>query len=288
MTKKPALAALALGVATAVGLTGCSPLNAFDTLIPKDRGSVMAIKDAAFGPDERQRLDVYRPRGSPASKLPIIVFIYGGSWQSGSKAGYSFVGRALAARGFVTVIADYRLVPEVHYPAFVEDNAAAVRWAIANAPRFGGDPDRIVVAGHSAGAYGAAMLALDGRWLGADRNRVRGLIGIAGPYDFLPLDGPITRAAFGNAPDLSDTQPVTHAGRGDPPSFLATAADDRTVRAYNSDSLAARLRAGGVRVERVTYPRVGHVGILTAIAKPLRGRASVLDDMTAFAHEVTR
>ena len=269
-------------------LSACSALNTFDALVPKDSGGVLAIRNAAFGPDERQRLDVYRPRAVTDAKLPIIVFIYGGSWQSGSKNGYSFVGRALASRGFVAVVPDYRLVPHVRYPAFVEDHAEAVRWAIAHAAELGGDPDRIVVSGHSAGAYGAAMLALDERWLGADRSRVRGLVGIAGPFDFAPFDGPITRAAFGNAAKPEDTQPVTHAGKGDPPAFLATAAQDRTVAAYNSNRLAKRLRAAGVRAERVTYPGVGHVGILTAMAKPLRGRASVLDDITRFAHEVTR
>jgi acetyl esterase/lipase len=266
----------------------CSPLSLFDALVPKDPGVQLVAKDVAFGSGPRQRMDVYRPRTTSSAALPIIVFIYGGSWQSGSKSGYSFVGRALAGRGFVVAIPDYRPVPQVRYPVFLQDNAAAVEWVIAHAHELGGDPHRIILSGHSAGAYNAAMLALDPRWLGKDRSRVRGLIGLAGPYDFLPLKGDIVQQAFGGVADPASTQPVRYVQPGDPPAFLATGAKDDFVRPRNSDSLAARLRSAGVPVERKTYPGVGHVGLLTAIAKPLRGRASVLDDMAAFAKTVTQ
>lgn len=266
----------------------CSPLTIFDTLVPKDSGVQLVAKDAAFGSDPQQRVDVYRPKRAGDTALPIIIFIYGGSWNSGSKAGYSFVGRALANRGYLVAIPDYRLVPQFRYPAFLEDNASAARWVIAHARSLGGDPDRIVLAGHSAGAYDAAMLALDPRWLGTDRTRVRGLIGLAGPYDFLPLKGAIVEQAFAGVSDPSSTQPVNFVRRGDPPAFLATGDEDDFVRPRNSDSLAARLRSKGVSVERRTYRGIGHAGLLTAIAKPLRGRATILDDMVDFARRVTR
>ncbi len=264
----------------------CSPLRTFNAVVPKDGGVRLVARDAAFGPDPRQRLDVYAPRGAGGA-LPVIVFFYGGSWNSGTKRGYAFVGRALAAQGFVVAVPDYRLVPQVRFPAFLQDNAAAVRWVRVHAAELGGDPDRVVLAGHSAGAYNAAMLALDPRWLGADRRYVRGWIGLAGPYDFT-LDGPVTRATFGDAPDPRLTQPVTFAGAGDPPALLATGDKDTLVQPRNSDALAARLESAGVRAERRRYPGVGHVGLLTAVAKPFRGRAPVLADMAAFAHEVTR
>ena len=267
--------------------SACSPLKVFDTVTPKDGGIRLVVRDAAFGPDPRQRIDVYAPARLPASGVPVIVFFYGGSWSSGTKSGYSFVGRALAARGFVVAIPDYRLVPQIRYPAFLADNAAAVRWVRAHVAAEGGDPDRLVLAGHSAGAYDAAMLALDPRWLGADCKAVRGLIGLAGPYDFLPFDGPVVRATFGGVSDPVSTQPVSHVAAGAPPAFLATGDKDDTVLPKNSDSLAAKLRASGVAVERQRYPNVGHVGLVTAIAKPLRGRARVLDDMVAFAKRVT-
>ncbi|WP_375382695.1 alpha/beta hydrolase [uncultured Sphingomonas sp.] len=278
------------GAVLGIMAAACSPLRTFDAVVPKDGGVSLVTRDAAFGLDPRQRLDVYAPTDGPndgRAVHPVIVFFYGGSWNSGTKAGYSFVGRALAARGFVVAVPDYRLVPQVRFPAFLEDNAAAVRWVRRHVARLGGDPDRLVLAGHSAGAYDAAMLALDPRWLGADRAAVRGWVGLAGPYDFLPLDQPVTQAAFGAAADPRQTQPIAYAGAGDPPTFLATGDDDTLVLPRNSDALAARLTAAGVPVERRRYAGIGHVGLVTAIARPFRRRAPVLDDVVAFARRVT-
>ncbi len=270
--------------------SACSPLRVFNSVVPKDRGVEVVERGAAFGGHPRQRLDVYRParRGPSAAPLPIIVFVYGGSWQSGTREGYGFAGRALAARGFLVAVPDYRLVPEVRFPAFLEDSAAAVRWVRANAERLGGDRSRVVLVGHSAGAYNAAMLALDPRWLGPDRRAVRGLVGLAGPYDFLPLSGPVTTAAFGNVPNPADTQPIGFASGDDPPALLLHGAADTTVYPRNSQRLAERLRAAGVDARVKTYPELGHVGIVTALARPFRGRAPVLDDVAAFAREVTQ
>jgi acetyl esterase/lipase len=274
-----------------VGLTACSPLGTFNAVIPKDGGGRLIARDVAFGPQPRQRLDLYYPSepgaGVPRPGLPIIVFIHGGSWQSGSKDGYSFVGRALASRGFLVAVPNYRLVPQVRFPAFLQDNAGAVRWLIANAERHGGDPNRIVLVGHSAGAYNAAMLALDSRWLGADRRSVKGFVGLAGPYDFLPLDGPVTRAAFGQERDPATTQPIRFASNDDPPTLLLHGVRDTTVGPRNSQGLQARLVRAGADARVRIYPEVGHVGILTAIARPFRGKAPVLDDVASFAGEVS-
>lgn len=270
----------------AIALGGCSPLSAFNTLVPKDGGIVRIIADSPYGPDPRQKLDVYRPMNARRD-LPVIVWFYGGSWNSGSKDGYAWLGRALAARGFVVVVPDYRLVPQVRFPAFVEDGAAAIALVTRISESLGADPNRIVVAGHSAGAYNAAMLAYDQRFLGPERDRIKGFAGLAGPYDFLPLDGPATRAAFGQARDQAATQPINQVDRADPPAFIATGGQDRTVHPKNAVNFAARLEKAGIAVERHTYPKVGHVGIVTAIAKPLRGRAAVLDDIARFAHRVT-
>ncbi|MBC2667549.1 alpha/beta hydrolase [Novosphingobium piscinae] len=260
----------------------------FNTVVPKDEGARRIVRDAAYAPGPRGRIDLYTPtRPVGAGLRPVIVFLYGGSWNSGTKDGYGFVGRALAARGFLVAIPDYRLVPKVRYPAFVEDGAAAVRWVRAHAAEWGGDPARLVLVGHSAGAYNAAMLAYDPRWLGADRAAIKGFAGLAGPYDFDPFDGPIASAAFQGAGEARATQPVSHVAPGAPPALLATGDKDTTVRPANSDSLAARLTAVGTPATLRRYPAVGHVGILTAIAQPWRGRAPVLDDVAAFAARVT-
>lgn len=283
-----------MGGATLLALltAACSPLSLFNGLVPKDGGTKLAAQGVAYGDNPRQRLDVYVPenRDSPyfSGPRPVIVFFYGGSWNSGDRSGYAFVGRALAARGFVTVIPDYRLVPEVVYPGFVLDGASAVRWVRAHAKDYGGDDDRIVLAGHSAGAYIAAMLAVDGRWLGADRKAVRGLAGLAGPYDFAPFTVGASIDAFGEWPDPAETQPVTHADASAPPALLLAGAEDTTVKPRNSEILAGKLRAAGVPVEMKAYPGIGHIGILTAIAKPFRGKAPVVADVTAFADRVTQ
>ena len=198
-----------------------------------------------------------------------------------------FAGRALAAQGFVVAVPDYRLVPQVHYPAFLEDSAMALRWVRAHARDYGGDPDRVVVMGHSAGAYNAAMLAYDPRWLGAERTWLKGFIGMAGPYDFLPLASPATKAAFGMAGDLPATQPVNHVAPGGPPALLLTADKDTTVGPRNATSMEAALNRAGIAVERRSYPGIAHIGILTALARPLRGKAPVLADAAAFARKVT-
>ena len=260
----------------------CSPLKTFDALVPKDGGVVVSARDVAYGTGPRRRLDVYAPRVAAKCPRPVVVFFYGGSWNSGTRAGYTFVGRALAAQGFVTVVPDYRLVPDVRYPAFVEDGAAAVRWATAHARDYCGHGGSVVLMGHSAGAYIAAMLAVDPRWLGKDRAVVKGFVGLAGPYDFAPFDVDASRAAFGQASDPAGTQPVTWAGVGDPPALLLYGTDDTVVRPRNSEALAARLRAGGVAVEQRSYRELGHVGILLALARPFRHRAPVLEDAAAF------
>ncbi|HEX2763225.1 MAG TPA: alpha/beta hydrolase [Allosphingosinicella sp.] len=263
-----------------------SPVAAFNRLVPKDFGSIRAAAGLAYDDGPRHLFDLYRPRRRSATGLPLLVFLYGGSWASGRRQDYEFAGRAFASRGFVVAVPDYRLVPEAHFPDFVADAAAAVTQAARIACDHGGDPRRIVLAGHSAGAYIAAMLALDPQWLGRARQAVRGFIGLAGPYDFLPLDGPATRAAFGRAEDLKATQPVRFAAPDSPPALLLHGAGDRTVRPRNSERLAAALAKAGEDARVKIYPRIGHSDILTALALPLRGRAPVLADSAAFAHEV--
>lgn len=268
----------------------CTPsLGTFDALAPRDGGARKVENDAAYGADARQRIDVYAPQAG-AANAPIVVFIYGGSWRSGDKRDYGFLGAAFAAQGFVTAIPNYRLVPGVRFPTFVEDCAAAVRWVADNAARFGGDPRRIVLVGHSAGAYNTIMLALDAHYLrdaGVDAHAIRGAVGLAGPYDFLPLDVDATRDAFSQAPDLPLTQPVHFARADAPPLFLLWGEDDDTVGRHNLPNLERAVRTAGGRVETKLYPRIGHIEIMLALSRPFRGRAPVLADVTAFARRVT-
>lgn len=263
------------------------PLGTFNALMPKDRGSARVAQGLAYGEGERLRLDVYAPRPAAAGPRPVILFFYGGSWNSGRRQGYAFAARALAARGFVVIVPDYRLVPESRYPDFLKDCAAALRWARRHSRRYGGDGERIVLTGHSAGAYNAAMLALDPGFLGPDRGAVRGFVGLAGPYDFLPLDDSSTIAAFGAWPRPAETQPTSYAARGAPPALLLHGEGDTRVKPRNSRKLAGLLNAAGSDVRLKLYPGLGHVGILTALAVPFRHRAPVLNNVAGFAREVT-
>ncbi len=267
----------------------CTPsLGAFNAVTPKDAGARRVAHDVAYGEGARRQLDVYAP--ADGGTHPVIVFIYGGSWSSGNKDEYAFAGATFASRGFVTVIPNYRLVPEVRFPSFLNDCAAAVRWVADHAREFGGDPTRIILVGHSAGAYNAMMLGLDAHYLrdaGVNAANVRGVVGISGPYDFLPFDVDATRNAFGQAPDAALTQPV-HFARGDaPPLLLLWGEADTTVGQRNLRGLEAAVRAAGGRVESKTYPAVNHVDIMLALSRPLRGRAPTLSDVVAFAERVT-
>lgn len=280
----PAVAGLALWAAVAA----TSALAVFNALVPVDRGVERVAEGEAYGPDPRQKLDVYRPVKAAAG-LPVLVFCYGGAWNSGERVLYEFAGRAFAAAGFLTIIFDYRLVPDHRFPAFVEDTAAAMAWASRNAARFGGDGGRLFLAGHSAGAYNVAMAALDPRYLaahGLEPGVVAGVAALAGPFDFLPLDGPSTIEAFGQWPDLGETQPVNAVTRQAPPFLLITGDADRTVYPRNSRRLAERLTDSGVEARLVVLEGLGHADVVTALAWPLRWRAPVLGLVTEFFREV--
>ncbi len=274
---------------TAALLAGCSSLgtlNGVNTLTPGDGGTDRVAQDIAFGSDPRQMLDIYKP--SNASNAPVIVFFYGGSWSSGRRQDYAFAARALAAQGFVVVVPDYRLVPQVKFPAFVEDGAAAVAWTAANIARFGGNPARIGVSGHSAGAYIALLLALDARWLQAAGapGTIKAAVGLAGPYDFLPfVPGGAADLALGGQPDSAATQPISFASGTAPPVLLLNGDEDTTVLPRNATRLADALKARGASAEARIYPGIGHIGILLAISKPFRGKAPALADSAGFLHK---
>ncbi len=271
-----------------LALGACSPLSLFATLTPQDHAPREA-RGVAYGADPRQKLDVYAPPGAGAG-LPVAVFFYGGSWSAGRRQDYAWAGRSLAAEGFLTVAPDYRIYPQARFPAFLEDGALALRWVQDNAAAYGGDPARIVLVGHSAGAYNAVMLALDSRYLraaGVDPARIRAAAGLSGPYDFLPLEGRTTPRIFGAAADLSQTQPVVMARPGAPPMFLATGADDRLVGPYNTRNLAQALRAQGGLVEERVYPHMAHVGAVLALSRPFRGRSALRADLASFLHRHT-
>lgn len=269
---------------------GCSPLGALNALVPAH--THRRIDGLAYGEHARQAVDLYLPLGeAPRPGWPVLLFFYGGSWQSGERAEYRFLGEALAARGILTAVADYRLYPEVRYHEFLEDSAAALAWLRNEAPRHGGDPGRLFVSGHSAGAFNAAMLALDPRWLASHglvpATAIAGWVGIAGPYDFRPLMDRALMAIF-NPPEAPETtpnhtQPIVYANADAPPALLLAAREDHIVYpGVNTGGLAQRLRTLQVPVTERYYARANHYTVVGAFGRPLRPLAPVLDDVCAF------
>jgi len=283
---KVGLVSLVVLLAAVVLLYRYLPLETFNLFVPKDDGSRLIASDVAYGPDPRHRLDVYVPT-TGAGPWPVVIFIHGGSWSSGNKNPYAFVGRALAAQGFVAVLPNYRLHPENPYPAFVEDAALVIDWATRHASDFGGDQKQVFVSGHSAGAYNVAMAVLDKKYLaalGADASAIKGVSLLAGPLDFLPLDSTISIDVFGKVPDLPSTQPVNFVRADAPPFLILHGTADGTCYPRNSISLDAKLRAAGAESTLKLYQDVSHVGIMLDMAKPLRGAAPTLQDMADFFH----
>lgn len=262
----------------------CSPLGLLNGLGPRDGGVRRAAHNLAYGPDDRQTLDVWVPTHLSDTPRPVLVFFYGGGWYAGDKDLYGWAAQALAARGFVVMVADYRLVPEVHFPAFIEDAAAATALTARIAPQYGGDPARLGVLGHSAGAYLCMMIALDRRYLAAvdAPGVVKAAAGLAGPYDFLPLDTPASRNAFNRAPDLTLTQPVSFVRPDAPPLWLGHGVIDKVVHAEDTTILCERMRAVGGRCEAKLYPNLTHEDLIATFSPLFRRKGPVLDDVVDF------
>ncbi len=286
-----AVAVVALAAGALYAHSPARGLDVINNLFPGDSGVERVVSAVRFEPGARGLLDVWTQTASAsaATSKPVLVFFYGGGWADGSRLDYGFVARAYAARGYVVVLPDYRLVPQVRFPAFLQDAAAAVAWTHANIARYGGDPNRIAVAGHSAGGYLAVMLALDGQYLraaGADPSVIKAAVGLAGPYDFYPFDKRRSIDAMGRAPDPLATQPITFARADAPPLLLITGTADTEVRPRNAINLAARQQALGSTTTRLRqYQGLDHNDLIMAVSKPFRSKAPLLEESLAFLHD---
>lgn len=276
----------ALGVALlGLAVGACSPLQALDTLVPET--TYREVRNLTYGDGERQKLDLYLPLQRD-NATPVVVFFYGGSWKSGERRNYRFVGEALASRGILTVVPDYRLYPEIRYPAFLEDSAAAVAWVKRQIAAYGGDPSRVFVAGHSAGAYNAAMLAVDPQYLNAAIGSPAGICGVismAGPIGVNLQDYKSTRPIFSHVVDAESTRPVMHVKPGEPPFLLMHGQADSTVYPINTEMFEAALRQSGNKVEVEYIPGIGHYRIIAGLADPLENRVApfpIADRIAAF------
>ncbi len=258
-----------------------SPFGVINLLVPKTGFTVR--RGMAYGTDPRHRLDVYVPDGL-AAPAPVLLFFYGGGWQGGKRTDYLAFGQAFTSAGLVVAVADYRLYPQVKYPGFVEDAAGAVAWLHAHVADHGGDPRRIFVSGHSAGAYNAVMLASEPKFIEAKGGRldwIRGAIGVAGPYNFLPMSDPIYVDMF-HGTNNTDCMPVYHVDAKRPPMLLVTGSDDHTVGVCNTNDMTGKLKSVGSEVTRIEYRGIGHIGVILSLVPGFRRITSLRQDMIDF------
>ncbi len=269
-----------------LSLAGCSGQQVLNAVTPGIGYSV--ANDIAYGAGYDLKLDVYVPNG--VRNAPVVVFFYGGRWQQGDKKDYKFVGQALAAMGFVAVIPNYRLYPPARYKDFLGDCAEAVVWTHKFAHAYRGDADKLVLMGHSAGAYNAVMLTLDPEFLkaaGGDPGWIKGAIGLSGPYDILPLTSPDLRAIFGPPDQFVRSQAVSWANGGNPPLLLIASKADRIVNVRNTEELFDRVKRANGPVEKVIYQGLNHGDTVADLAAPLQGRADLRQNVARFVYRVT-
>jgi len=286
MRRAIAAAALAILLVLALIVAFISPPAQLSLLDEAMGGGVGASRPGSALPfgTHGQTLDVWRPAGKAIAKRPVLIFWYGGGWAKGDRRAYAFAARAYARSGFVVVMPDYRKVPGIRFPAFLQDGAEAMKWTRDHIADYGGDPDRIAVAGHSAGAHIVAMLTLDTQWLkaeGVDPKIIKAAVGLSGPYDFYPFTSNRAIEAMKGA-DPAVTQPINFARADAPPMLLITSTGDTEVRPKNAINLAAKLKALGAPVTLIQYPALTHEDVAKALSKPFRGKGPILADSVAF------
>ena len=274
---------MAAACALATGLVGCKDV-VFAAINSTDSPRNLAIhRNLEFDGPNRLDLDAYAPAN--ASGAPVVVFFYGGSWESGKRKWYAYVGKTLADNGIVTFIPDYRKYPDVQFPEFIGDAAKAMRWARDHAAEFGGDPSRLYVMGHSAGGQIAALIACDDRYLksvGMDIRELSGMIGLAGAYAFLPFVEEEPQIFGASETSQHDSQPINFVHRKEPPLLLLQGEDDDEVEPSNAIQMAERAHAVGASADLKLYPGVGHASIILSLARGRSSRASTLTDILAF------
>jgi acetyl esterase/lipase len=273
---------IAIGLLAAF-FSACSPVKLLNSMIPTDSYSIK--ENIAYGELNRQKLDIYIPKKKGDKPLPVVLFYYGGGWDSGEKENYLFVAEAFTSKGYLTVIPDYRVFPDVKFPEFMRDPVSAGQWVKQYIASYGGDSDNIFVVGHSAGAHIGMMLNLNKDYLASadlKPDQFRAFIGLAGPYDFLPLQSKRLKDIFGPEETRWQSQPINFVTGDNQPTLLLVGLEDDTVWPKNSINLANAIHVKKGQVKVLKYPSYGHVDMVAKLAKPFRGSSTLLDDMVHF------
>ncbi len=277
-----ALQSVIIGLFVVVS-SACSPVNLLNSMIPSEGYNIKA--DIAYGDLDRQQLDIYIPKSNSEKPLPVVLFYYGGGWDSGAKENYLFVAEAFTSKNYITVIPDYRVFPEVTFPEFMLDPVSAGKWVKQHIASYGGDPENIFVVGHSAGAHIGMMLNLNKDYLASvdlKPNQFRAYLGLAGPYDFLPLQSKRLKEIFGPEETRWKSQPINFVTGENQPTLLMVGLKDGTVWPRNTINLANAISEKNGQVEVLKYPNYGHVDMVAKLAKPFRADSRLLTDMVQF------
>ena len=283
-----------LGFVMLMTTSACSPIKLLNAVVPESTYQLYSA--VAYGDLPRQKLDIYIPNQVVLSNFEnkttarkVVIFFYGGSWDSGNRGDYKFVGEALASQGFIVVIPDYRVYPDVLFPAFMADPALAARWVKDNIQQYQANTQQIFLAGHSAGAHIAVMLGVNAEYLAKQSlkpNDFAGIIGLAGPYDFLPLNSERLKTIFGPDSQLGSeqwkSQPINFVDGKNPPMLLAVGTKDGTVWPRNTYNMAEKIKNHNGIVKVVEFENYSHIDMVAKLAKPLRGNGELLKAVVDF------
>ena len=270
--------------------SACSPVKVLNSLVPENGYELVSAIE--YGDSARQKLDIYLPKAADKSATlkKVIIFYYGGNWDSGERADYKFAAEALVSQGYIVVIPDYRVYPEVLFPEFMADPVSAAKWVKSNIKKYNGDANKVFLAGHSAGAHIAVMMAINAEYLAVASlkpNDFAGVIGLAGPYDFLPLKSDRLKIIFGAESEQWKSQPINFVDGNNPPLFLAVGMKDGTVWPRNSYNLAEKIKKNNGLVQLVTFENYGHIDMVAKLAKPLRGDGELLKAVADFIRKTS-
>lgn len=274
---------LALFASLALITSACSPTRMLNAIVP-DSGYHLQ-SNVVYGESFRQRLDIYTPKSTANMPRRVVIFFYGGSWESGDKADYKFVGEALSSQGFIVVIPDYRVYPDVSFPSFMADPASVAKWVKTHIQNYGGNVNKVFLAGHSAGAHLAVMLAVNPEYLAQEAllpSDFAGVVGLAGPYDFLPLRTQRLNTIFGEKSMQWKSQPINFVDGKNPPMLLGVGRKDITVAPYNTDHIAKKIKDKNGSVDVAEFADYGHIDMVARLAKPLRGDGELLKTVVTF------
>lgn len=273
-----------LSAFTALILSGCTQVGLGIANLPANLSKAEIKENIAYGSEDWQKLDIYIPENSTEEKLPVVTFFYGGRWTDGSKDLYRFIGKAFNDKGYIVVIPDYSKYPDVKFPAFVNDAAAAIAWTYKNIDQYGGDHKNLFVSGHSSGAHIGALAFADARYLkefDLTPNIVAAFAGMAGPYDFVPQDNDL-KDMFGPPDQYPQMRVTTFIDGSEPPMLLLWGENDKAVWERNHKLLSEKILEKGGDVEVKTYKDIDHVGIIAALTWFMRGKAPVYEDILSF------